>query len=72
MMGGPISCLFCGERLSDLMYSERYQHIGRHMAEIAFGFVTKPYEDWEFYSDSSSNTGRGPRKTPRKFRASGL
>jgi Fungal Zn(2)-Cys(6) binuclear cluster domain len=28
-------------------------HLGRHMEEIAFAVVTKPYDDWEFYSDSS-------------------
>lgn len=25
------------------------------MEEIAFTFVSKPYEEWDFYSDSSAN-----------------
>jgi hypothetical protein len=30
-------------------------HAGQHMDEIAFAVVTKPYKDWEFYTDSSSS-----------------
>ena len=45
-------CLFCGEKLPD---TDRGRHVGRHMEEIAFLVVTKPYEDWEFYSDGASN-----------------
>jgi len=29
------------------------KHVGRHMEEIAFAVVRKPYEEWDFYSDSS-------------------
>ena len=46
-------CVFCGYVLPEAL-SERKQHIRRHMEEIAFTVVTKPYEDWEFYSDASS------------------
>lgn len=34
--------------------AETLRHICRHMEEIAFTVVTKPYEDWDFYSDASS------------------
>ena len=33
-------------------------HVGRHMEEIAFAVVTKPYEEWDFYTDSSSNVSQ--------------
>ena len=44
------ACLFCGEvfRIDD-----HGKHVSRHMEEIAFAVVRKPYEDWDFYSDSS-------------------
>ena len=50
------NCLFCNEALpvsyrGDLKQHAR--HIGRHMEEVAFSVLTKPYEDWDFYSDSS-------------------
>ena len=43
-------CIFCGENVGYLSA----RHIGRHMEEIAFAVVAKPYEDWEFYSDPPS------------------
>ena len=47
-----LECPFCNEDIGfDLI--ERVRHIGRHMEEIAFAIVTKPYEEWDFYSDSS-------------------
>ena len=48
-----IACLFCGEVLPEPPEAEYARHVGRHMEEIAFAVVTKPYEDWEFYSDCS-------------------
>ena len=45
-------CPFCGERM-DRGELARGKHLGRHMEEIAFAVVTKPYEDWDFYSTSS-------------------
>lgn len=49
------SCLFCGE----VTYGHTYSpHVGRHMEEIAFSVVSKPYEDWSFYSDSSGKPAR--------------
>ena len=56
---GPIKvhndtkCLFCGE---NNLYVEgsRRRHIERHMEEVAFAVVSKPYEEWEFYSEFSA------------------
>lgn len=45
-------CVFCGERTGG-KDNNREKHIGRHMEEIAFAVVRKPYEEWDFYSDSS-------------------
>ena len=54
-------CVFCNE---DLGFDppKRVRHIGRHMEEIAFAIVTKPYEEWDFYSMSSERylDGQGP------------
>ncbi len=34
------------------------RHLGRHLEEIAFAVVARPYEKWEFYDDTcSSNAG---------------
>lgn len=48
-----MSCIFCREVLSATR-TKRAEHLGRHMEEIAFSVLTKPYEDWDFYSDSST------------------
>lgn len=45
-------CVFCGEQMNGNGYS---RHVGRHMEEIAFSVVSKPYEEWSFYSDSSGS-----------------
>lgn len=45
-------CIFCGEQTGG-KDNNRQKHIGRHMEEIAFAVVRKPYEEWDFYSDSS-------------------
>ena len=45
-------CVFCGEQTGGKTNS-REKHIGRHMEEIAFAVVRKPYEEWDFYSDAS-------------------
>lgn len=47
-----VACVFCGEQTGG-KNNNREQHIGRHMEEIAFAVVRKPYEEWDFYSDSS-------------------
>ena len=52
-----VACLFCGEVLSKAERDEYARHVGRHMEEIAFAVVTKPYEDWDFYSVSSGASG---------------
>ena len=45
-------CIFCGEQTGG-KNNNREKHIGRHMEEIAFAVVRKPYEEWDFHSDSS-------------------
>ena len=45
-------CPFCDEK-TDGGARARGDHLGRHMEEIAFAVVTKPYEDCDFYSTSS-------------------
>ena len=46
-----VVCHFCGKHT---IRGEK--HIGRHMEEVAFAVVTKPYEEWEVYSDSLSDS----------------
>ena len=58
MQEDDIACLFCREILSKAKRDERARHVGRHMEEIAFSVVTKPYEDWEFYTDSSGMSNK--------------
>jgi len=48
--GGDRLCLFCGARLDVGTYP---RHVGRHMEEISFMVLPKPYEEWSFYTDSS-------------------
>ena len=55
-------CVFCGEVLPEAKCEERSRHVGRHMEEIAFTVVTKPYEEWDFYSDASSARYRDTHK----------
>ena len=50
----PKSCVFCEEVLSWADRRDHSRHVARHMEEIAFMVVTKPYEDWDFYTDASS------------------
>ncbi|KAK0510609.1 hypothetical protein JMJ35_007041 [Cladonia borealis] len=52
-------CSFCSEDIG-LDRSNRERHIGRHMEEIAFAVVTKPYEEWDFYSGPSEKHLDGP------------
>ena len=54
-------CLFCNEDIG-FDRTKRVRHIGRHMEEIAFAIVTKPYEKWDFYSVPSEKylDGQGP------------
>ena len=50
-------CIFCGERTQfGIGDDDRGRHVARHMEEIAFTVVTKAYEKWEFYSESSSTS----------------
>jgi hypothetical protein len=48
------TCPLCQEPIRD----QFGRHVGRHMEEISFAVVTKPYEDWDFY-DGSSGSSRG-------------
>lgn len=50
-----IMCIFCGVRTeAGKGDNVRGRHVARHMEEIAFTVVTKAYEKWDFYSESSS------------------
>ena len=59
-------CLFCNENIA-FGRTERVRHMGRHMEEIAFTVVTKPYEEWDFYSMSSERylDAQGPWHSER-------
>ena len=60
-----ILCIFCGERTkAGRGKDSRSRHVGRHMEEIAFMVVPKTYDDWDFYSASSS--ARSIRSTAPK------
>ena len=48
-----LRCPICQEKLLEVTSHGRGIHISRHMEEIAFLVVSKSYEEWEFYSDSS-------------------
>ncbi len=55
--GESFVCIFCGERTeAGKGDNSRRWHVGRHMEEIAFTVVPKAYEEWEFYSESSSTS----------------
>ena len=53
-----IACLFCGETLPRRVLGERARHVGRHMEEIVFSVLTKRYEDWDFYTESSRKSDK--------------
>jgi hypothetical protein len=48
------TCPLCQDPIRDQLD----RHVGRHMEEISFAVVTKPYEDWDFY-DGSSYSSQG-------------
>ena len=57
-----IKCLFCDQVTTEGTGKDsRGGHVGRHMEEIAFLVVPKVYEDWDFYSDSSSSVPQSRR-----------
>ena len=56
------TCVFCEKKFPMFRRREHSRHLGRHMEEIAFMVVTKPYEDWDFYSDASSGKYQGTHK----------
>ena len=64
--GLPKTCVFCEEMLFMADREDRIRHVARHMEVIAFMVVTKPYKDWDFYTDASSVNDLGtdnPRST---------
>lgn len=55
VMPNPVErsdCIFCGNWIGAGKL-KLARHLGRHMEEISFAVVTKTYEDWESYEDSS-------------------
>lgn len=54
-------CPFCQDTVPAIEKLGNGRHVGRHLEEIAFTVVPKPYEDWEFYSDSSKDSPRRRR-----------
>ena len=52
-------CSICGEALKDKL-EKSIRHVARHLEEIAFAVATKPYEDWEFYSETSASSKEKP------------
>jgi hypothetical protein len=47
-------CPFCEERVEGAERMLMY-HLCQHMDEIAFAVLTKPYKEWDFYSESQSS-----------------
>ena len=63
-----IVCIFCGERTeAGNGNNSRGRHVGRHMEEIAFTIVRKAYEDWDFYTDSSSSNSISCKQAKRRL-----
>lgn len=50
-----VVCPFCKES-TGTGKNGRAAHIGRHMEEIAFTACNTPYQEWDFYSDSSMSS----------------
>ena len=53
-------CLICGERI-ETGRVHLARHVGRHMEEISFAVVTKTYEEWASYADTSHGESLGSR-----------
>src|SRR2546430_7788147 len=50
----PISiCAFCGQNVAGSR-NALMQHLGRHMEEVSFAVVTKPYEKWQRSEEHTS------------------
>ena len=50
-----VSCPFCRKQCERLDSIGHGRHVECHMEEIAFVVVPKVYEEWKFYSESSSD-----------------
>jgi hypothetical protein len=48
-----VTCPLCKEQVEPEVVTLG-RHVGRHMEEISFAVVTRPYGDWKFYTDTSS------------------
>ncbi|KAF3938805.1 Ankyrin-1 [Dactylella cylindrospora] len=53
------SCPFCGQDIPGSR-NALMQHLGRHLEEISFAVVAKPYKEWQFYEDSVSCKSSAP------------
>ena len=49
-------CMFC-KKMIPAGRSNYGRHVGEHMEKIAFAVLSRPYEEWEFYEDSSCEGG---------------
>ncbi|OAL48501.1 ankyrin [Pyrenochaeta sp. DS3sAY3a] len=47
------NCPFCNQEIAESR-NVLMQHLGRHLEEISFAVVSRPYEEWQFYEDSVS------------------
>ena len=50
--GADISCPLCQETINRPQ-TRLSVHLGRHMEEISYAVVTRPYTSWKFYDESS-------------------
>jgi ankyrin repeat protein len=46
-------CPFCAKEITGGC-GNLTQHLGKHLEEVSFAVVRKPYEEWQFYEDSVS------------------
>ena len=53
------SCPFCAVTVTQKL---RFDHVGRHMEEIAYATVNQQYQDWQFYSESASEVTSLPAR----------
>ena len=51
------SCPFCAVTVTQKL---RFNHVGRHMEEIAYATVNRQYQDWQFYSETASEVASLP------------
>jgi uncharacterized C2H2 Zn-finger protein len=54
-----LHCPFCN-KLIDAGRNYYAQHVGRHLEEISFAVITKPWRKWEFYEETASEKSSTP------------